>query len=264
MSDLAIGTAIGLAVGLLGGIPLALLGQRYLFGLLRERKVLGYEILAADVIIPKLTQPNPAATVMVRRSALEGGPRDPKEADQLVAVDEVYGFRVRLRNCGNAVLDNQAVRLTFEEGTRVILANMESAPELGDERVDIAVTEGGRSVVATFPYLNPKATAVISVQTVYNSTPRCQMVAAGRALRSFDMGKRRATLWIVSLAVLAGLSLISGGVLLGVGTAGAAPGSMTAELQTAGMLVLQPGILLSAALASSWAVASFGRLAGSR
>lgn len=237
------GTAVGLAVGLVVGIPLAVLGQRYLFGLLRERRALGYEILAASVIIPKLTQPNPATTVVVRRSALEGRECDPEDADEPVAVDEVYGFRVRLRNCGNAVLDRQAVRLSFDEGTKVILANMESGPELGDERVDIAVTEGGRSVVAAFPYLNPKATAVISVQTVYNSSRSCQVVAAGPGLYSFDMYTRRS----VTIAVVIGLLMLAlvvpAGILIGLAATDAVSADTADAMLTVGVLLLMGGVM---------------------
>jgi hypothetical protein len=243
VSDLAIGTAVGLAVGLVVGIPLALLGQRYLFALLRERKALGYEILAAGVIIPEVTQLNPAASVVVRRSALEGRERDPAQPDDLVAVDEVYGFRVRVRNCGNAILDNQAVRLSFDERSKVILANMESGPELGDERVDIAVTEGGKSVVARFPYLNPKDTAVISVQTVYNSSRSCEVVAAGRGLHSFDMATRRNVTITVVTGLLVLALVVPGGILMGLGETDAVSRNSGEAMQTVGLALLFVGTM---------------------
>lgn len=244
MSDLAMGTAIGLGAGVLGGIVLTVLGAILVVRFQTQRRQLGYEILSANVIIPKLTQPNPAARVVVRRSALEGREWHAEDPDEPVPVDEVYGFRVRLRNCGNAVLDRQAVRLSFEEGTKVILANMESGPELGDERVDIAVTEGGRSVVAAFPYLNPKATAVISVQTVYNSSRSCEVVAAGRGLDSFDMGERRMVVTVALTAVLLALVLIPGGILTGLGTAGAASQAVSEGLQRAGIALLVASVVV--------------------
>lgn len=261
MSDLAIGTAIGLAVGLLGGVPLALLGQRYLFGLLRERRALGYEILAANVIIPKLSQPNPAAKVVVRRSAL--GPQwHGEDPDEPVPVDEVYGFRVRVRNCGNSVLDRQVVRLTFDEGTKVILANMETGPELGDERVDIAVTEEGRSVVATFPYLNPKATAVISVQTVYNSTRSCEVVAAGRGLDSFDMASHRSVTTAVVIGLFMLALLAAGGILLGLAGADAVPRNTRDAVNTVGVLSAFAGMMTLGLLIPATIVAVQARRSG--
>lgn len=237
-------TAVGLGIGFGGGVVLTILGAILTVRLQRQRCELGYEILSANVIIPKLTEPNPAAAVVVRRSALEGRPWGPDEPDEPVPVEEVYGFRVRLRNCGNVVLHDQAVRVTFDQSTKVILANMESAPELGDERIDIAVTDEGRSVVATFPYLNPRATAIVSVQTVYNSTRFCRVVAAAPGLGSFDMARRRT---VAAFAVPTGLTTLllgSGGAALGLGVAGVASERVNEGLQTAAAWLLIAGIVV--------------------
>lgn len=240
-------TAVGLAIGFAGGVVLTVLGAILIVRFQRQRRELGYEIVSANVIIPKLSQPNPAARVVVRRSALEGREWRAEDPDEPVPVDEVYGFRVRLRNCGNTVLDRQAVRLSFDEGTKVILANIESGPELGDERVDITVTEGGRSVVVIFPFLNPEAEAVVSVQTVYNSTRSCQVVAAARGLRTFNMGKRRTAMMAMVVLCL----LVPGGILLGLGTAGAAPETVTKPFQLAGS-----GLLIAAWVVFQWVAMS--------
>jgi len=236
MNDPWVVAAISVA-GLLVGVVLTLVGQRYILGLSRERRAVGYEILTAGVIIPKRTEPNPAAAIVVRRSALEGRTWAPGEPDEPVPVEEVYGFRVRLRNCGNVVLHNQAVRLSFDESAKVILTNMESAPEMGDERVEIAVEQEGRSVVATFPYLNPSATAVVSVQTVYNAGPSCHVVAAGPGLYSFDMDLRRNIILLAVFALVTAVLVTSGGVLMGLGFA-AEPNSTAEGLKDPGVLLV--------------------------
>ena len=236
MNDPWVVAAIAVA-GLVAGVLVALAGQRYIFGLSRERRAVGYDILTAGVIIPKRTEPNPAAAIVVRRSALEGRAWAPGEPDEPVPVEEVYGFRIRLRNCGNVVLHNQAVRLSFDESAKVILTNLESAPEMGDERVEIAVVEEGRSVVMTFPYLNPKATAVVSVQTVYNTGSSCHVVAAGPGLYSFDMVLRHLIILVAAFAVAAAALAITGGVLTAIG-ATATPNSRTAGLNDPGVTLL--------------------------
>lgn len=243
MSDAAIGTAIGLGAGLLLGIALTVLGAILVVRFQRQRRELGYEILSANVVIPKLTQANPAATVMVRRSALEGRRLDPAESDELVAVEEILGFRVGVRNCGNVVLHSQPVRLTFDGSAKVILANMETAPELGDERVEIGVAEEGNSVLATFPFLNPRATAIVSVQTVYNRTRSCQVVAAGPDLRSFDMARQRKMVTVVATAAWLLCFLMCGGLLLGLGWARVVPDDAARKVEAAGFYVLFAGIM---------------------
>jgi hypothetical protein len=173
---------------------------------------LGYEILSANVIIPKLRRSNPDVRIAVRRGAIELAIGH--GAEEFVDIDELYGFRVRLRNRGNTVLENQPVAFRFDERARVILAELESGPEYHGRTTEVRVADSKTEATVTLPYLNPGQSAVMSIQTVLNPDLSCKVVAAAPGLSVFDMGRLRRALIAVVTGGLAALTMATVGTTL--------------------------------------------------
>jgi len=243
MNDPWVVAAISVA-GLLAGVVLTMVGQRYIFGLSRERRAVGYEILTANVIIPSLARPNPAVRLTVKQSVLDTGWDDPDDTD-FVDVDEVYGFRVRIRNAGNRHLVNpQPVTFRFPPGTKAIMADLECSPEFGGRAVGVDIDNSQSKVTVTFPFLNMRDEAIVSIQTLYNRDLSCKIIAAGPGLDSFDMGRRRAILgWTVFVALFV-LAVASGGTLLGLAESGAVDESTAEAMRTVAVPLLGGGSMV--------------------
>jgi len=120
-------TAVGLAVGLGIGVALTIVGSYVLGMIQKERLELGYEVLSSNIIIPKLKNPTPDIQVMVRESLVNQA----GSTEAHVAVDEIRGFRVRLRNTGNQVIGNQHVNFELDQAAKVISLEAERVPDLG-------------------------------------------------------------------------------------------------------------------------------------
>lgn len=243
--EVAIGTAVGVAIGLLAGIPLSLFGQRYLAQFLRQRRQLGYAILGAHPIIPKLGLLNPTVRLMVKQSVLDRGYDDPENTD-FVDVDELYGFWIRIMNCGNTELVEQPVSFQFSPQAKIILANLEMSPEFGDALPGIHIDNSRARVTVTLPFLNPGDGAIISIQTVYSEDLCCQVVAAGPGLRTFDVVRREDTLVMAYVAGMLAFLAVSGGILLGLGLAGLPSSSVGEWLQILGTAFLSTVVLTMA------------------
>jgi len=191
-------------VGLVGGAVLAALvtlaGTYYFWVLQRSRKELGYEVLSANVIIPKLQKPTPDIQVMARSSLLRD---DGGEADY-VPVDEVFGFRIRVRNTGNVPVENQDVAFIMDYHARVISVEMEEYPELTAPSAKISLQDPyPSSARATIPYLNPGKDLIFSLQSVNNYLANCFVEASAPGLECYDMYRRRFFLWLTTALLLA-------------------------------------------------------------
>jgi len=247
MSEAAVGTAVGLAVGLLGGIVLTVLGAILVVRFQRQRRQLGYEILSANVIIPRLARPNPAVQILVKESVLDTGHDDPRDL-AVVPVDEVFGFRIRIRNAGNGELVKQSVTFQFPPGAKVILADLEALPEFGGISPATDIDNSRSRVTVTLPFLNENQEAIVSIQTLYNQDLSCKVIAAAPGLYSFDMRRRRLVLLEVACGLVIALVTVPGLVLFGLSVFGAIPEAVHEEVAAAAMYMVMLSLLAVALL----------------
>lgn len=181
---------------------ITLAGTYYFWVRQRSRRELGYEILSANVIIPKLPKKTPDIQVMVKSSLLSGHAEGMMEYKP---VEEILGFRVRIRNTGNQVLENQQVRFTMDEKARIISIEPEETPDLGGRAIHCTAQDSTSNVaLAELPFLNPGQQVIFSLQSVDNAGTSCSVSAGAPGLRYFDMQARR---HVVSFTV-SGLVLV--------------------------------------------------------
>jgi hypothetical protein len=174
---------------------------------------------------------------MVKQSVLDTGCDDPDDIS-FVNVDEVYGFRVKIRNGGNSELVNQPVTFQFSPETKVILADLETCPEFGGGSPGVHIDNERSRVTVTFPFLNVGDAAIVSIQTLYSSDLSCKVIAAGPGLYSFDMATRRAVATVVvETLVMLGLGA-PGGILLALAGADVVSGRARDVVQTLGTLLV--------------------------
>ena len=201
--------ATGIIGGLVAGALVTLAGTYYLWVLQRRSKELGYERLSAHVVIPKLEKPTPDIKVLVRESLLD----QKGSSDNFVAVDQIRGFRIRVRNTGNEVLQDQRVTFTMDKEARIISVEAEKYPDLAGKTIVSTVQHPTSNVAtATIPFLNPGTEIIFSLQSVNNEQEReCRVTAGAPGLSYFDMERRR-TIWmgIVAFALTATLAVPPG------------------------------------------------------
>jgi hypothetical protein len=192
-------TAVGIIGGAAIGAILTLAGTYWLWVLQRHRKQLGYEVVSAHVVIPKLEKPTPDIKVMVRESLLN----QDGSADEFVAVDEICGFRIRVRNTGNQVVEDQLVTFSMDKRAKVISVEAEEYPDLGGRSVVSGVSHPTSNVAtARIPFLNPAQEILFSLQSVDNECMECGVTAGAPGLTYFDMERRR-IVWTACLTLVA-------------------------------------------------------------
>lgn len=232
--EVIIGTVIGAVAGILAGIPLSLVGYRYLAELTRQKRRLGYQVVSANVIIPKLPKENPDVRVMVAESVLTPGGDPTTFAD----VEEIYGFRVRIRNSGNVELTDQVATFQFPRATKIILADFETAPEFGAVQPQFEIDNEAARMSIRFPFLNPKDEALISIQSVRNPNLACKVGAVGPGLETFDMAERSRKTWRLILGGVVAALGVPGGISLGLSLSDAFSRETAGVLENVGVALL--------------------------
>jgi hypothetical protein len=197
MSD----TALGIAIGFAGGAVLTILGALTIAFLQGQRKRLGYEVLTAGVVIPELS-PSTGIRVTVERSLVDP---DASPGTEYLPVNKLYGFRVNIQNTGNVVLTGQRVSISLDSVAKIISVEIEHAPDLGGREIARSIDGKDRNICyATLPFLNPRQSVIVSVQSVDNAEDTCTISAGAEGLLSHDMAaeKRFFSNFLASAAVL--------------------------------------------------------------
>lgn len=183
-------TVVGMALGLVVGAFLSLLGTRYLWLLQRERMELGYEVLSSHVIIPKLAKPTPDIRVVVRAALIGEG----DNTQEYLPVDEIRGFRVKIRNTGNTVIEGQRIIFELDNRSKAISLEPEDYPDLGGREIVCSVQLSESNVAtAVIPFLNPGMAIIFSLQSVNNDSFACRVTAGAPGLVVYSNAQRRST-----------------------------------------------------------------------
>jgi len=185
-----------------GGVAAAVIGAVVAVGIemwRRTRKVLGWEELSANVIIPFESRPGEDLEVRVRSSLVQ----EEGERDDFVPVGRVYGFRVRLKNVGNVPIESQEVFLTLDDSAKMLSLEVEQGPvELWGRIATERQHQNRFTGRCVLPFLNPGQELILSAQSVDNQVPACFVYAPGVGLSVRDMESGRL------LATAAGMLLL--------------------------------------------------------
>ncbi|MDP2674546.1 MAG: hypothetical protein Q8Q00_06540 [Dehalococcoidia bacterium] len=183
-----------MVIGIVIGVVLTVVGALLLSHLQRERRRLAYEVLTAEVIIPDVRDRS-GLHIMVDSALLGASSRAESAeaaAEALTEVKKVYGFRVGLRNVGNAVIENQQISIRLDDSARIISLGVEFAPDLGGESITTNIEPSQPNACsAQVPFLNPSHHAILSIQSVDNGGTTCLVSAGARGLVVYDLAKRR-------------------------------------------------------------------------
>jgi hypothetical protein len=154
-----------------------------LYLLQRPRLQLGWEILSASVIIPRLRNPMPNISVAVKANLLG------HEGEALTPVDEdILGFRIRIKNTGNQLISKQTVTFFMGDGAKVLSIEPETQPDLGGQQISTGVQDPTPNVAtAVLPYLNPGQQVIFSLQCLGDRKTKCQVSAGAPGLVLQDM-----------------------------------------------------------------------------
>ena len=178
-----------------GGVAAALIGAVVAVGIeiwRRRRRVLGWEMLSANVIIPFESRPGGDLEVRVRSSLVEDD-----DGDEFVPAGKVYGFRVCLKNVGNVPIEAQEVFLSLDPAAKMLSLEVEEAPLELLGRIETQRQHENRFTGrCVLPFLNPGQELTLSAQSVDNELRGCIVYApgAGLTLRDIDFGRGLATL----------------------------------------------------------------------
>lgn len=167
----------------------------------RGRKRLGYEVKFAGPIVTFEPQAGDPIQIAVRNNVLGevkqktdtllGVTSDDSSVVGYSVVGKVYGFRIGLRNCGNAVIEDQEVSVELDDSAKVVQIEPEiNVPSLKG-RLTACVGVGSDSARFRLSFLNEKEEIVVGVRSVENSSNSCEVFAAAPGLECYDMGARR-------------------------------------------------------------------------
>jgi hypothetical protein len=199
---------------LIGGVVAALIGAVAAISIeawRRKRKILGFEILSAGLIIPFESQAGDDLEVRVRSTLVQ----DAVEAEEFVPAGKVYGFRVRLKNVGNVPIESQDVFVMLDGGAKMLSLEVEEGPVELWGRIVTDRQHGNRFTgQCLLPFLNPGQDIILSVQSVDNEVPACLVYAPGaglvlRDLEAWSLAVRAALL----VPAVVGWGLVAAGVL---------------------------------------------------
>jgi len=173
-----------------------------------SRKQLGWRILSASVIIPRLSNPIPNIHIAVRPQLLG------RTGNDLIPIDEdILGFRIRLRNTGNQIIEDQRVTFTMSEGARVISIEPESQPDLGGRQIQTFVQDPTPNVAATrLPYLNPSQEVIFSIQCLGELKTKCSVSAGAPGLTLQDVEWWNRKLFLGALVSVTLLALLAAAI----------------------------------------------------
>ena len=181
----------------------------------RPHNQLAYEVLSAGLIIPKISQrkKNIRVTVDPQRLGREDGDNPSKPVD----VEEVYGFRIAIRNVGNEDLrEYPKARIRLDDSARIINVEAEDPPDFDGKWLRRRIDEN--EVTVEIPFLNRGKQAIVSIQSVFNESAECLPFPGRRGasgmLDPYDLRFRRNALSLVSviggaLALLGGQALVT-------------------------------------------------------
>jgi len=229
-----------------GGVAAALIAAVVAVGIemwRRTRKVLGWEELSANLIIPFESEPGGDLEVRVRSSLVQ----EPGGDDDFVPAGRVYGFRVRLKNLGNVPIESQEVFLVLDDSAKMLSLEVEQGPvELWGKIATERQHQNRFMGRCVLPFLNPGQDLILSAQSVDNHFPACFVFAPGVGLTVRDMESSRLLASMAAgLGIMTSLLAFAAGVIVWDGVDGAAGIA----------LVLASGTLL---LLSSFVLAVWG------
>jgi hypothetical protein len=201
MAAAILGAVIGSFITLAGGFALYFLVQR-------QRKQLGWRVLSASVIIPKLRNPMPNITIAAKPALLG------KEGEELIPIEEeILGYRIQIRNTGNQVIDEQSVTFTMTERPQVLSIEPESLPDFGGRDIKTTVQDPTPNVAVTvLPYLNPRQEVVFSIQCLGDRKAKCRVSAGAPGLVLQDIVWARRLLLLYAAAAVCSLLLLAAGI----------------------------------------------------
>ena len=188
---------VGIIGGVVAGTLVTLIGTKYLWGLQRPRRELGYDILSAHVLIPGPPEATPDIKLTVRNRLIDPASTKP---DDFSEVEEVIGFRILLKNTGDHLLDEQVVVIDLGEPVTTLSASIEKQPDLGNASIVMEPQAGEPQLTRiAVPFLNSGEEIILNIQSVGNMDRNCTISAGAPGLRYYDFGKRQAKRAAISM-----------------------------------------------------------------